>query len=493
MRNAGTSRYAPEGEPSLAAPRPRPAGGAKPAWYAPTTVGVDLAGVLLPLATVHWAIGRPHPLLTAAVATAGWLALRGAHRRYAHRGLAESRGLLAALHDWALLVGLLAVLRVLFDEGSPPLVSLLALLPALLLTAATGALLHRHLTAERRRAHALRRVLLVGEPPGADEVAARLAAGTDHPYVVVGVVPVGDGSPAFGVPVCGRLPATGADAEHPDGAAVLEAATRLRADLVLAVPGAHLCGERLRRVGWALQDAGLPLTVSCGLTDVAPRRLTVGAAAGLGLLHLDPPTRAGGALVAKAALDRMGAALGLLLLSPLFALVAVAVRLDSRGPALYRQHRVGRHGVPFTMWKFRTMVPGAERLRPELDEANEAHGGPLFKLRRDPRVTRVGRLLRRSSLDELPQLVNVLTGNMSLVGPRPPLPDEVAQYTPAEARRLRMRPGMTGLWQVGGRSDLSWDEGIALDLSYTDNWSLTQDLDILARTARAVTGGRGAY
>lgn len=487
------SRHAPGDRPSLAADGPRPAGGSTPAWYAPLAIGVDIAGVLLPLAAVHLAIGRPHALLTATVAAAGWTVIRCAHRRYAHRHLAESRGLLAALHDWALLVGLLAVLRVLGGEASPPLTSLAALLPALVLTAGTGALLHHHLTAERRRAHALRRVLLVGEAPGADDVAARLAAGTDHPYVVVGVVPVGDGSPASGIPVCGRLAAAGPAAEPHDGAAVLEAATGLRADLVLAVPGAHLCGERLRRVGWALQDAGLPLTVSSGLTDVAPRRLTVGAAAGLGLLHLAPPTRRGGATALKAALDRTGAALGLVLLAPLFGLVALAVRLDSRGPVLYRQRRVGRHGVPFTMWKFRTMVRDAERLRPQLEDANEAHGGPLFKLRRDPRVTRIGRLLRRSSLDELPQLLNVLAGSMSLVGPRPPLPDEAAQYTPTEARRLRVRPGMTGPWQVGGRSDLSWDEGIALDLSYTDNWSLTRDLDILARTARAVTGGRGAY
>ncbi|NJP67437.1 exopolysaccharide biosynthesis polyprenyl glycosylphosphotransferase [Streptomyces spiramenti] len=487
------SRHAPGDKPSLAAARPQHPGGTKPAWYAPLTVGVDVAGVLLPLAAVHLATGRPHPLVTATVAAAGWLLLRCAHRRYAHRNLAESRGLLAALHDWSLLVGLLAVLRVLGGESSPPLTSLLALLPGLILTAATGALLHRHLTAERRRAHALRRVLLVGETPGAEDVAARLAAGTDHPYVVVGVVPVGSGSPAFGVPVCGRLAADAPATEPHDGPLLLEAATRLSADLVLAVPGAHLCGERLRRVGWALQDAGLPLTVSSGLTDVAPRRLAVGGAAGLGLLHLAPPTRRGGATALKTALDRTGAGLGLLLLAPLFALVALAVRLDSRGPALYRQRRVGRHGVPFTMWKFRTMVRGAERLRPQLEESNDAHGGPLFKLRRDPRVTRVGRLLRRSSLDELPQLLNVLVGSMSLVGPRPPLPDEAAQYTPTEARRLRVRPGMTGPWQVGGRSDLSWDEGIALDLSYTDNWSLTQDLDILARTARAVTGGRGAY
>ncbi|MGW0901316.1 sugar transferase, partial [Streptomyces goshikiensis] len=194
----------------------------------------------------------------------------------------------------------------------------------------------------------------------------------------------------------------------------------------------------------------------------------------------------------KAVLDRVGSGLGLLALSPFFLAVVLAIRFSSRGPAFYSQRRVGRDGVPFVMWKFRTMVVDADKLKAELSGANE-NDGLMFKMRRDPRVTRVGRLLRRTSMDELPQLVNVLTGSMSLVGPRPPLPEEVAQYDEVELRRLTVRPGMTGLWQISGRSDLSWDETIQLDLQYVDNWSFTSDVDVMGRTLRAVVDGRGAY
>lgn len=191
-------------------------------------------------------------------------------------------------------------------------------------------------------------------------------------------------------------------------------------------------------------------------------------------------------------MDRSGAVLGLLALAPLLLLVAAAVRFTSCGPVFHRQIRHGQHSRPFTMWKFRTMVADAERHRERLATCNESDG-PMFKMRRDPRVTRVGRLLRRSSLDELPQLLNVLRGDMSLVGPRPPLPDEVSRYDERELRRLSVKPGLTGLWQVSGRSDLSWQETVSLDLWYVDNWSVATDVGLMARTLRAVTDGRGAY
>lgn len=194
----------------------------------------------------------------------------------------------------------------------------------------------------------------------------------------------------------------------------------------------------------------------------------------------------------KAAVDRTGAALGLVVLAPLLLLVAVAVRLTSDGPVFHRQIRQGQHNRPFTMWKFRSMVVDAEEHKARLVVSNE-NDGPMFKMRRDPRVTRIGRLLRRSSLDELPQLVNVLKGDMSLVGPRPPLPDEVSRYDERELRRLAVKPGLTGLWQVSGRSDLSWQETVSLDLWYVDNWSVATDMGLMARTLRAVTDGRGAY
>lgn len=492
---AGTGRV-----PAVAGRRPRPHRSA-PRWYPAAAASADALGGFLPVWGGFGAAGEPHPLAAGAVAAVAWTAVRAAHGRYRRRALGESRGLLATAHDWLLLLGVLAGVRAFTGESSSASVALLALVPALLVTGATGALIHRHLTARRQQAEAVCRVLVVGEAGAVDGVVAQLAARTDHPYVVIGTLPVGDGELAAGAPELGRLPAVereptpgdGLGADAAESGVVLDAARAHGADLVLVTPGALVGGDRLRRLAWAVQDAQLALAVSAGLTDVAPGRVRPTTAAGLHLLRIAPPLRRGPQPALKAALDRVGAACGLVLLAPLFAALVVAIRLDSRGPALFRQTRVGHRGAPFTMWKFRTMVRDAEALRPGLAAVNEHAGTPLFKLRRDPRVTRVGRLLRRCSLDELPQLVNVVRGEMSLVGPRPPLPEEAARYGRAELRRLAVKPGLTGPWQVGGRSELSWDEGLALDLSYVDNWSVTGDLDVLARTVRAVVDGRGAY
>jgi exopolysaccharide biosynthesis polyprenyl glycosylphosphotransferase len=196
--------------------------------------------------------------------------------------------------------------------------------------------------------------------------------------------------------------------------------------------------------------------------------------------------------VAKEIFDRVAAALLGALLLPVLLLIALLIRLTSRGPALYRQHRVGKDGRTFTMIKFRTMVVDAHARRHELTDGNQG-SGPMFKLRRDPRVTRVGAWLRRYSVDELPQLLNVLGGSMSLVGPRPPLPEETETYGPDVRRRLLVKPGLTGLWQVSGRSDLPWDEAVRLDLRYVEDWSLALDAVILWKTVRAVFRARGAY
>jgi exopolysaccharide biosynthesis polyprenyl glycosylphosphotransferase len=193
----------------------------------------------------------------------------------------------------------------------------------------------------------------------------------------------------------------------------------------------------------------------------------------------------------KATVDRVGAAMLLLLIAPLLVVIAIAVKSDG-GPVFFRQIRVGRDGKQFRMLKFRSMVPDAEKLRTRLTEHNEG-AGPLFKIRNDPRVTKVGTLLRKYSLDELPQLFNVLSGSMSLVGPRPPLPEEVAVYGREAERKLRVRPGLTGLWQVSGRSNLSWEESVRLDLRYVENWSLALDALILWKTVGAIIRGEGAY
>ncbi|RSS84243.1 sugar transferase [Streptomyces sp. WAC06614] len=466
--------------------------GDKARWYLPAALVADLVGAGVPVGLVFGAAQQAHPWSCAAGAAVAWLGVQAVRHRYDRRALGESRGVLPVLHDWLILIGVLAVARAATGESTPRLAALGALVPALLVTLAVRKLTYRHLSAARREAQAVSRVLVIGEPGAAEEVIGHLAARTDHPYVVVGVVPVGPGTLDSGVPVAARLDAAGPEVPSGDCAAVLGAVRSHHADLVLVAPGARFAGERLRRVAWALHDAGRELAVFPGLVDVSVKRLETLSAGGLAVLRVAPPVRRGLQPVLKSVLDRTGAAAGIVLLSPLLLGLALTIRLGSRGPAFYRQRRIGRDGQPFVMWKFRTMVVDADRRKAELAGANE-HDGLMFKMRRDPRVTRVGRLLRRTSLDELPQLFNVLAGDMSLVGPRPPLPEEVAQYDEVALRRLTVRPGMTGLWQISGRSDLSWDETIQLDLSYVDNWSFTSDVDVVARTFRAVVDGRGAY
>jgi exopolysaccharide biosynthesis polyprenyl glycosylphosphotransferase len=262
---------------------------------------------------------------------------------------------------------------------------------------------------------------------------------------------------------------------------------------VVAVSNTEYLGtEGMRALAWELESVDVDLVVTAGVVDVAGPRLHARPVAGLPWLHVDKPQYRGASKVGKLALDVAGSLFGLLLLSPLMLAVALAIKLESRGPVFYRAQRVGLNGQPFTMLKFRSMKVQAEADRDALLHLNQG-SGPLFKMRVDPRVTRVGRLIRRASIDELPQLINVLLGHMSIVGPRPPLPDEVMAYTSDVHRRLLVKPGLTGLWQVSGRSDLSWEESVRLDLYYVENWSTISDLIIIWRTVGAVLQGRGAY
>jgi len=224
------------------------------------------------------------------------------------------------------------------------------------------------------------------------------------------------------------------------------------------------------------------------------QQLRAGATPSVGpLLHVDQPDITGVRYFVKEVVER-ALAFGLCVVAlPLLFVVAAAIKTTSPGPVLFRQRRVSRHGEAFEMLKFRSMRVDAESMLDDLVDRNEVAGGTLFKIRDDPRVTSVGRLLRRWSLDELPQLLNVLRGDMALVGPRPPLPGEVAGYSDGVRRRLLVKPGMTGLWQVSGRSDLSWEESVRLDLYYVENWSLSLDMQILWRTASAVLKSAGAY
>jgi exopolysaccharide biosynthesis polyprenyl glycosylphosphotransferase len=277
-----------------------------------------------------------------------------------------------------------------------------------------------------------------------------------------------------------------------DETAVIDALQATDADMVAVSNTEYLGADGIRALAWQLEAVDVDLVVAPGVLDVAGPRLQIHPVAGLPLLHVDKPQYRGATKARKQALDVIGAAVGLFVLWPLFIVVAVLIKLDSHGPVFYRAERIGLKGEPFAMLKFRSMVVGAENRRLAFIGQNEG-AGPLFKLRHDPRVTPVGRWLRRLSIDELPQLINVLLGQMSLVGPRPPLRSEVATYSGAVHRRMLVRPGITGLWQVSGRSDLSWEDSVRLDLSYVDNWSLIQDLTIMWRTMGTVLRGRGAY
>jgi exopolysaccharide biosynthesis polyprenyl glycosylphosphotransferase len=270
------------------------------------------------------------------------------------------------------------------------------------------------------------------------------------------------------------------------------AAAAVHAQAVVALPCPQLSPELLRRVGWQLEKSGTHLYVGTPLLDVAPARTTVTRVGGLRMLHVRSVQRLGPAHVVKNAVDRVLAGVMLLLLAPVLLVLTVAIKRDSPGPAIFRQDRVGRDGRHFTMLKFRTMKVGSVEEAQRLAVLNESDG-VLFKVRLDPRITRLGSFLRRYSLDELPQLVNVLRGQMSLVGPRPALPSEVVRYDEDPRRRLAVKPGLTGLWQVSGRSDLSWPDSVRLDLLYVDNWSFSLDFLILCRTVKAVLSHRGAY
>ncbi|MFL6057167.1 MAG: sugar transferase [Actinoallomurus sp.] len=277
-----------------------------------------------------------------------------------------------------------------------------------------------------------------------------------------------------------------------DFAGIAGTVEAVRADTVAVLACPELDGVALRRLAWQLEKDDVDLVVAPALMEVAGPRTSIRPVAGLPLLHVEHPELSGARRLIKSAFDRTVAVAALMILWPLLAAVAIAIRLESPGRALFRQVRVGRDGREFTVLKFRTMVVDAERRKAELLTLND-HDGVLFKIRNDPRVTRIGAWLRRYSLDELPQLFNVVWGDMSLVGPRPPLPDEVAKYGDDVRRRLVVRPGMTGLWQVSGRADLTWEESVRLDLRYVENWSLTLDLQILWKTWAAVLHGSGAY
>jgi exopolysaccharide biosynthesis polyprenyl glycosylphosphotransferase len=335
--------------------------------------------------------------------------------------------------------------------------------------------LHR----QRQAGRSLQTTLLVGHRNGVAALHEQLSREIHHGYRVVGCcLPDTDDGVFDGLPVLGSL------------RDVVPVVDFYEVDTVAVLPTPELDGSALRRLGWDLESTRAELLLAPAVTELAGPRVRIRPSCGLPLLHVERPELRGVRRLTKDAFDRSAAVLGLLITLPVLVGIAVAIKLTSPGPIFFHQERVGRGGQTFGMVKFRSMVVDADR---NLEQGQNDGNGVLFKLRDDPRVTRVGRLLRKYSLDELPQLFNVLTGKMSLVGPRPPLPREVEHYGIDMNRRFLVKPGITGLWQVSGRSDLSWDDSVRIDVRYVENWSLTFDLMILGKTLRAVLRSDGAY
>ena len=356
-------------------------------------------------------------------------------------------------------------------------------LPSLTLFDLIGRLvLRKRLHKQRATGQCMMNVIAVGHEPAVAGLVNELRRERYHGLTVVAacVARPLESSEVAGVPVYGGL--------YDVSAAV----RTFDADTVAVLACPEMDGLRLRGLAWELEKTGTDLCVSPALLDVAGPRTTIRPTAGLTLLHVDHPQLSGLRLVAKGLFDRFIAAMALILLSPVMALVRAPIWLQDRGPALFTQTRVGKDGRVFRIYKFRTMVVDAEQRKAQLLCSNDTDGVP-FSSARIPCATAVGTYLRRWSLDESPQLLNVLLGDMSLVGPRPALPDEAEKYAWHVHRRLVVKPGITGLWQVNGRSDLSWEESVRLDLRYVENWSLALDLQILWKTISALLRGSGAY
>ncbi|HEX4249274.1 MAG TPA: sugar transferase [Pseudonocardia sp.] len=472
----------------------RPRRTVRPRWearYARAVVLGDLLSLSLALAIgVSAGFGNSAtdvylaPLIAAGTApcfVACMIATRAWEPGILGRGSEEFSRLLRSIASTSVLVGLVG----LAFQVSATRPWVFGVIPGLgVLAAFSRYVLRQFLYRQRANGRCVHEVLAVGGAEWVNDLVVRTRRAAYHGWRVTGACtpdgtgPNGDGEVA-GVPVIGDLDAT--------------ASTVLGGDyrVVAVAPADGWSARRLHQLAWDLEGQGVELVVHPGLMEVQGPRLHVAPVDGLPLLRLTEPRFTGAPWVLKGIMDKIGAALLLLILAPLLIAIYYAVRSDG-GPGFFRQTRVGLGGRQFRMWKFRSMVVDAEQRKARLAATNEA-AGPLFKMKSDPRITPVGALLRKYSLDELPQLFNVLTGSMSLVGPRPPLPSEVATYDRDARRKLLVKPGLTGLWQISGRSDLSWEEAVRLDLRYVENWTLALDGLILWKTIRAVISSDGAY
>lgn len=348
----------------------------------------------------------------------------------------------------------------------------------------------RQVIARVREKHGrcITRVLVVGIPSAVRDLTSSLAREPRSEYQVVGAcVPGPIPRKKIDVPGVGEIPSFG------DESNVVGAVTATGSHAVAVTATERLNGRGIRDLSWELEKLDIDLLVAPGVVDIAGPRLQMRPVAGLPLIHIEKPQYHGAKRFQKRFFDVAFSSAVLLFGLPVLLTVALAVKLTSKGSVFYRQERIGLDGKPFEMIKFRTMVDGADKMVDKLAALNESEGGVLFKIRDDPRVTRVGKILRKYSIDELPQFINVLKRDMSVVGPRPPLANEAKSYDHHAKRRLLVRPGITGLWQVSGRSDLSWDDSVRLDLFYVENWSMISDLLIALKTVKAMLSHSGAY
>lgn len=350
-------------------------------------------------------------------------------------------------------------------------------------------MVRQHLSLERAKGHSSSKVLIVGSPHSAEHLIQSLRRATSAGYRPVAAHLPGAEANSKSVAAV-TVPVTGVQGDFDS---ILRAVLHSDVDSVAVSAGVNIHPRDLRRLGWELAARDIGMILAPALTDVAGPRIHTQPLAGLPLIHVSTPKLTGGKKVAKRAFDVTGAGLLIGILSPIFLIIASLVKLSSSGPVFYSQERIGLHGTTFRMLKFRSMRVNADAELQKLLEKQGTADKPLFKVENDPRITPVGRVLRKYSLDELPQLLNVLGGSMSLVGPRPQIAGEVALYDDAAHRRLYVSPGMSGLWQVSGRSNLTWEESIRLDLYYVENWSLMGDVVILLKTFRAVFKSTGAY
>lgn len=474
-----------------------------PSWqrhYGRRLVAVDAFGVILAIGLAQWLRFGELPAADAAlhysnyttvsvVIALFWMLALAINRSRSPRIIGSGaeeyrRVVLATLSTF----GSVAVISMLFKLEIARGYLMIALPAGIVILSLFRWLARRQIAKARQDGHCLTRVLVVGNAPAVRDFTKALAREPGTEYRVVGACIAGPEQRKYiDVPGVGTIRTFGDETNI----AAAVAATDCQAVAVTATE--RLDGRGIRDLSWELEKHNIDLLVSPGVVDVAVPRLQMRPVAGLPLIHVEKPQYHGAKRFEKRFFDVVFSSAVLLCASPILIAVAIAIKLTSRGPVFYRSERIGIDGKPFEMIKFRTMVVDADKMVDKLASQNESEGGVLFKIKEDPRVTSVGRILRKFSIDELPQFINVLKRDMSVVGPRPPLAREVKTYDDYAKKRLLVKPGITGLWQVSGRSDLSWEDSVRLDMFYVENWTMISDMVIAVKTVRAVFSSSGAY